>query len=60
MGTGNNGGAGLQCAKCFYPGTGQLPGRSGVISSDRTRFLADFAESGRRAKPSAPAGPDED
>jgi len=37
-------GAGFQCERCFYPGTGRRPASAGVVSSETTRWWAGLAE----------------
>jgi len=37
-------GAGFQCERCFYPGTGRAPASTGVVSSERTRWWAELVE----------------
>ena len=36
----------FQCEDCFYPGTDRRPGKSSLISSDRTRWWMDLLEGG--------------
>ena len=37
---------GFQCEDCFYPGTERRPPRSGMVSSERTRWWAELVEGG--------------
>ena len=37
-------GAGFQCERCFFPGTGRAPVPAGVVSAETTRWWADLAE----------------
>ena len=37
-------GAGFQCERCFFPGTGRAPAVAGVVSAETTRWWADLAE----------------
>lgn len=37
-------GAGFQCERCFFPGTGRNPVQSGVVSAETTRWWTDLAE----------------
>ena len=36
--------AGFQCEQCFYPGTGRRPARSGLVASERARWLTDIGD----------------
>lgn len=44
-------GAGFQCERCFFPGTGRTPAAAGVVSVETTRWWADLTEqrSGKEA-----------